>query len=375
MVQIFEVRTKRQLKSFIRFPNILYKDNPYYVPPLFFDEKATLLKKKNPSFAYCNAKYWLAYKDGKVAGRIAGIINRRYIETWKNRYARFGWIDFIDDREVSGALLETAEDWAMENGMDGIHGPLGFCDLDKEGLLVEGYDEMGSIITMYHYPYYKEHLEELGYCKDIDWLECDIVMPSDKPAKELTAMAQKALNKYDLRILEIKKIKDVLPYVDEMFDLVNIAYKDLYGVVPLSDEQKKAYTDQYISFANPDYISFVLDKEGKLAAFALVFPSLAKAVKKSKGKLLPFGFFRVLKAIKKNDILDLYLVAVRPEFKNTGVSSICLEHLTRNAIKNGVKHSIGSPQLETNRAVHSFWRFFDEVRTHRRRRCYLKKFE
>ncbi len=374
MVQICEVTTKRQLKAFIKFPNVLYKGNPYYVPALFFDEKATLEKKKNPSFEYCTAKYWLAYKDGKIVGRIAGIINYKFIEKWNKKYARFGWIDFIDDPEVSKALIETVENWAKKNGMEGVHGPLGFCDLDKEGLLVEGYEEMGSIITMYHYPYYKEHLEKLGYAKDIDWLEFDVVIPSDKPSEELTAMAQKALSKYDLNLVELKKTKDALKYVNEMFDLINIAYKDLYGVVELTDKQKEAYTTQYFSFVNIDYLSFLLDKEGKLAAFAIVLPSLSEAVKKSNGKLLPFGFLRVLKSIRKNKILDLYLVAVRPEYKNTGVASICLEHLTRKAIENGVTHAIGSPQLETNRAVHSFWRFFDGTRAHRRRRCYLKRF-
>lgn len=372
MIKVYEVKTKAELKKFINFSNELYKDNPNYVPPLFFDEIETL-SKKNPSFEYCKAQYWLAYKDGKIVGRIAGIISFKYIEKWKNKYARFGWVDFIDDKQVSKALIETVEQWAKDNGMEGIHGPLGFCDLDKEGLLVEGYDEMGSIITMYHYPYYKEHFEELGFIKDIDWLECDITLPKDKPNKVLSTIAERTLEKFDLRLLEIKRIKDALPYVDEMFELINTAYKNLYGVVPLTDKQKKTYTSQYISFANSDYISFVIDKNNKLAGFALVFPSLSKAVKKSNGRLLPFGFIRVLRAMKHNDTLDLYLTAVRPEYRKTGVSAICLEHLTRNAIRNGVTHAIGSPQLVTNHAIHSFWRFFDDVRIHRRRRCYIKK--
>lgn len=373
MVKICEVKTKQQLKAFIKFPNHLYQDNPYYVPPLFFDEMSTL-SRKNPAREYCRAKYWIAYKDGQIVGRIAGIINDKYIEKWENKYARFGWIDFINDREVSEALINTVEDWAMENGMVGLHGPLGFCDLDKEGLLIEGYDEMGSIITMYHFPYYREHLEALGYTKDIDWLEFDITMPTDKPNKNLTNIAKRTLEKYDLHILKVNTIKDVLPYVGEMFDLINVAYDKLYGVVLLTEKQKKAYTSQYISFCNPDYISFVMDSDNRLAGFAVVLPSLSKVVRETKGRLLPFGFIKLLHAIKKNNILDLYLTAVRPEYKNTGVSAICLEHLTRNAIKNGVKHSIGSPQLETNHAIQSFWRFFDDVRIHRKRRCYLKRF-
>ncbi|MBP7176439.1 MAG: hypothetical protein KBA53_09570 [Thermoclostridium sp.] len=373
MVTICEVKTKHQLKEFIRFPNHLYKDNPNYVPPLLMDEIATL-SPKNPAREYCRVVYWLAYRDNQVVGRIAGIINDEYIQKWKNNYARFGWIDFIDDREVSSALFNTVEEWAHRQGMEGIHGPLGFCDLDKEGLLIEGFEEMGSIITMYHFPYYREHIEASGYAKDIDWFEFDITMPEYKPNKILSTIAQRTIQKYGLRILKINKIKDAMPFVPQMFELINTAYENLYGVVPLTERQIKAYTKQYIGFCNPDYISFVMDGENKLAGFALVMPSLSQASRKSGGKLFPFGFIRLLRAIKKNDTLDLYLTAVRPEYKNTGVSAICLEHLTRNAIKNGVKHSIGSPQLETNHAIHSFWRFFDDVRIHRKRRCYLKKF-
>ncbi len=371
MVKVCEVTTKHQLKEFIRFPNDLYKESPYYVPPLYMDEMATL-SAKNPAREYCKAAYWLAYRDDQIVGRIAGIINQEYLDKWKNKYARFGWLDFIDDKEISSALLKTVEDWARENGMEGIHGPLGFCDLDKEGLLIEGFDEMGTIVTMYHFPYYREHLEALGYAKDIDWFEFDITMPTDKPNKVITTIAQRTIQKYDLRILKINRIKDAMPYVPQMFELINVAYENLYGVVPLTDKQIKAYTKQYVGFCNPEYISFVIDRENRLAGFALVLPSLSVALRKCGGKLFPFGFVGLLKAIKKNDILDLYLTAVRPEYRNTGVSAICLEHLTRNAIKNGVKHSIGSPQLETNHAVHSFWRFFDDVRIHRKRRCFLK---
>lgn len=372
MVTICEVKTKHQLKEFIRFPNYLYKDNPNYVPPLFMDEIATL-SPKNPAREYCRATYWLAYRDNQIVGRIAGIINDEYIQKWKNNYARFGWIDFIDDREVSSALFNTVEEWARRQGMQGVHGPLGFCDLDKEGLLIEGFEEMGSIITMYHFPYYRDHIEALGYAKDIDWFEFDITMPEDKPNKILSTIAQRTIQKYGLHILKIDKIKDAMPYVPQMFELINTAYENLYGVVHLTEKQIKAYTKQYIGFCNPEYISFVMDGENKLAGFALVMPSLSKASRKNGGKLFPFGFIGLLKAIRQNDVLDLYLTAVRPEYRNTGVSAICLEHLTRNAIKNGVKHSIGSPQLETNHAIHSFWRFFDDVRIHRKRRCYLKK--
>jgi len=373
MVQVVPVRNKRQLDLFIKFPFKLYKDNPYWVPPLISDEKFTLDKSKNPAFEYCDAELWLAYKDGEVVGRIAGIINHSYIKKWGNKYARFGWIDFIDDPEVSKALLGTVEEWAKKNGMEGVHGPLGFCDLDKEGMLVEGFEELGTFVTIYNYPYYMKHMEALGYVKDADWIEIEITVPGSDVTQKISALAQKAKEKYGLSVVPFKKSRDVLPYAKDIFDLINKGYEHLYGVVPITPRQVECYVKQFFSYVNVDYISVIKDNNGEVAGFGIIMPSLSKAAQKSKGRLFPFGFIHFLKAIRKNDTLDLYLVAIKPELRTKGVPYILLDELTKAALKNGVVKAIASPELETNHAVQSMWRNF-ETRIHRRRRCYLKLF-
>jgi len=375
MVEIVKVQTKRQLDQFIKFPFELYKDNPYWVPPLISDEKFTLDKNKNPAFEFSEAEYWLAYKDGKLAGRIAGIISHSYIEKWKLPYARFGWVDFIDDPEVSRALFETVENWAREKGLKAVHGPLGFCDLDKQGMLVEGFDEEGTFISIYNYPYYVKHIESLGYVKDAEWIELELKMPGEEVMEKLDAMAKRAMEKYNLRVVELKKPKDALKYVREVFDLINVAYEHLYGTIPLTDRQVECYVKQYFSFMNPDYICYIVDETDHLAGFGIIFPSLTKAAQKAKGRLFPFGFVHFLKAIRKNDTLDLYLIAIRPELRAKGVPYILLNEMTRKAMKNGVVKGIASPELETNHAVHSMWRYFEDRRIHRRRRCYIKRFD
>ncbi len=373
MVQIVPVRNKRQLDTFITFPFKLYKNNPYWVPPLISDEKFTFDKKKNPAFEFSDAELWLAYKDGKVAGHIAGIISYSYIKKWGNKYARFGWIDFIDDPDVSKALLETVEEWAKKNGMDGIHGPLGFCDLDKEGMLVEGFEEMGTFITIYNSPYYMNHMEALGYVKDAEWIELEITVPDNDIAEKISALSQRAKEKYGLSVVPLKKSKDVLPYAKEIFDLLNKGYEHLYGVVPITPKQVDGYVKQFFSYVNVDYICIVKDKDGRIAGFGIIMPSLTRAAQKSRGRLFPTGFIHFLNAIRKNDTLDLYLVAIRPELRSKGVPYIMLDELTKSALKNGVVKAIASPELETNHAVQSMWRSY-ETRIHRRRRCYIKLF-
>lgn len=374
MINIVKVENKRQLRQFIKFPFELYKDNPYWVPPLISDEMFTLSREKNPAFEYSEAEYWLAYKEGKIVGRIAGIISHSYIEKWGNPYARFGWIDFIDDLDVSKALLDTVEGWAKENGLKAVHGPLGFCDMDKEGMLIEGFEELGTFITLYNYPYYMKHLEAYGFVKDAEWIEIDISLPGQEVVDKITILADKAQEKFGLKVVPLKKSKDVLPYVPEVFKVYNKGYENLYGAVHVSDKQVECYVKQFFSFLNPQYICIIYDAENKMAGFGVIIPSLSKAVQKSKGRLLPFGFINFLKAIKKNDTLDLYLIAIRPELRSKGVPYVMLRELTKTALKNGVKHAIASPELETNHAVHSMWRNFD-TRIHRRRRCYIKKFD
>ncbi|NLO83546.1 MAG: GNAT family N-acetyltransferase [Clostridiales bacterium] len=370
MIEIKEVTTIRDLKRFIDFQFKLYKDNKFWVPPLRIDEINTLRRDKNPAFEHCEAKYWLALKDGEVVGRIAGIINNLYIEKWGAKNARFGWIDFIDDQEVSKRLLETAEAWARDKGMTGIHGPLGFCDLDREGLLIEGFEEMGTFTTIYNYPYYPIHLEKHGYVKDVDWLEYELEVPEQIP-DVIEKAAQNSLKRFKLRVLEAKKPKDFLPYVKGVFQLLNNAYSDLYGVVPLTDKQVELYTKQYFSFVNPDYVKVILDQNNTVVAFGIAFPSLTLALRKARGRLFPFGFIYILNALKRNHTIDLCLVAVKPELQGKGINAILMKEIHTKCIENGIKKAQCNPQLESNIKVRAQWKYFNS-RQHKRRRCYFK---
>lgn len=373
MLEIREVKTPGDLKKFIKFPHGLYSKNPFWVPPLFFDEINTLRKDKNPAFEYCDARYWLAYKDGRIAGRIAGIVNHRYIEKWGKKHVRFSWVDFIDDMEVSGLLFKTVEDWAKSMGMDAVHGPLGFCDLDREGMLIEGFEEMGMLITNYNYPYYPKHLEEFGYIKETDWVEFEIKVPDSIPER-VERINDAVLKRLNLKILDARKPKDLLPYLTGVFELLNDAYKNLFGVVTLTDRQIEAYIKQYFSFVNVDYVRFILDADNKVAAFGIAMPSLSKAMRKSGGSLFPFGFIHVLRALKKNDRVDLYLVAVRPELQSKGINAMLLTEINKSAIKNGVKYAETGPELESNTKVQALWKHY-ETRQHKRRSCFIKEFE
>lgn len=371
MVEIVKADTPSLMKAFIKYPFSLYRGNPYWVPPLISDDLSTFDKKKNPAFDFSEAACWLAKKNGHFVGRIAGIISYAANEKWNSKNARFGWFDFIDDQEVSKALIETAESWAKSKGMQGMHGPLGFCDLDKEGMLIEGFDQPGTFITLYNYPYYKEHIEALGYVKDAEWMEWIIQLASLAQAERMKKLADRAREKYGVRMVKLNKSKDVIPYIPAVFDLLNEGYKELYGVVPITKRMVDNYVKQFFGFLDPDFVSLIVDKEDKLVGFGIILPSLGEAAQKSKGRLFPFGLVHWLKAVKNPKLLDLYLVAVRPSMKKTGIPFVMLSELTQAAIRRGVTKAIASPELETNTAVHSMWRNFD-ARIHRRRRVYLK---
>jgi hypothetical protein len=373
MLEIKEVKTKTDLKKFIKFPHKLYSKSPYWVPPLFFDEMSTLNKDKNPAFEYCEAKYWLAYRDGEIVGRIAGILNNRYVEKWGKKDARFSWVDFIDDEEVSRLLFKTVEDWAKSKGMEAVQGPLGFCDLDREGMLIEGFNELGMMITNYNYPYYPQHLEKMGYRKETDWVEYEIKVPDSIPEK-VERINQAVLKRLNLRILDAKKPKDLLPYAHGVFELINDAYKDLFGVVTLTDRQMETYVKQYFGFVNVDYVRFILDENNKLVAFGIAMPSLSKALKKCGGNILPFGFINLLRALKKNDRVDLYLVAVKPELQSKGINAMLMTEINKTAIKNKIKVAETGPELETNTKIQALWKHY-ETRQHKKRRCFVKELD
>ena len=299
-VQIKEVTTPHELKIFATYPYDLYRKNRFWVPPLRSDELNYLRKEKNPAFDFCDAKYWLALKNGKIAGRIAGIINKRFNEKWNAKVARFGWFDFIDDPEVSSALLNTVEAWAQTSGMDHIHGPLGFTDMDGEGTLVEGFEEVSTLGSIYNFPYYPEHITRAGYIKDTDWVEFDVTMHPEIPEK-IKRIAEIALERNHLKVLAVRKAKEMIPYGKEIFAVLNSAYKDLYGFVELSDKQVDMYIKQYFGFILPEFVPVVLDAQNRVAAFGIAMPSLSHAMLKSNGRLFPFGIFYILKALKTTE--------------------------------------------------------------------------
>jgi len=369
-IQIKEINTLNELKQFIHFPFDLYRDNPNWVPTLVVDETNTLCRDKNPAFEYCDAKYWLAYQDGQVVGRIAAILNKWHIEKWGQRYMRFGWIDFIDDVQVTEALINKVEAWAMEMGMTAVHGPLGFSDLDREGMLVEGFNELGTLATIYNHPYYPGHLEKLGYVKDTDWVEYEFRVPPE-PNETISRIADVSLRRNKLTLLEVHKKKELLPYASDLFRLLEDEYKNLFGTVPLSDKQIEAYINQYFGFVTPDFVPIVLDRDNRMVAFGIVMPSLSLALKKSKGNLFPFGFFHLLRALRKNDRADLYLVAVRCEYQGKGVNAILMNKMHGVFNKLGITKVESNPELETNQNVLGLWKYY-EKRQHKRRRVFIK---
>lgn len=370
-VTIKEVKNLRELKAFVNFPFSLYKESPNWVPALRSDDLNTFRSDKNPAFEFCQAKYWLAYREGKIVGRVAGIINQRHIDKWEQRYARFGWIDFIDDKAVSSALLRTVEEWALENGLEAVHGPLGFTDLDREGMLVEGFNELGTLATFYNYAYYPEHMQIAGYVKDTDWVEYEIQMP-EKPDQKIARLAETLLHRYDLRLLTFKKKKDMLRYAKAVFDLLDEAYSHLYGVTPLTRRQVDAYIKQYFGLISPDFLPIVVDAQDNLIAFGITLPSLSLALRKSKGRILPFGFIHLLRALSKNDKGDLYLVAVKYAYQGKGVNAILINRLIKVFNAFGIHSVESNPELEDNLNVRTQWKNF-EHRQHKRRRIFIKQ--
>jgi len=372
MVSIHEVISKKELKQFVKFPFKLFAGCKYWIPPLIKGEMDSLRKDVNPAFDYCDAKYWLAYKDGKIAGRIAGILNRRSIEKWKQRLIRIGWIDFVDDMEVSGALFGAVENWAREQGMDGTHGPLGFTDMDYEGLLVEGFDKLPTMNNIYNYPYYVDHFEKHGYMKVEDWIQYkfNASQPIPDKVQRINALI---MEKYNLRVLQFASSREILPRAKEVFEVLNAAFTNLYGFVSLTDREIDHYVKQYFSFIDPEYVCFIADASDKIIGFGISIPSLSKALQKAKGRLFPFGFIHLLMALRKNDTVDLYLNGVLPEWQNKGVHSLYHSEMHKAYFRNNIKTAISSPQLESNFNAISAWKSY-EKELYIRRRCYRKMF-
>ncbi|MCB2209892.1 GNAT family N-acetyltransferase [bacterium] len=369
-VTLTEVHTKRQLKKFIKFPRRLYRGNPYYVPSMFSGELNTLDWDKNPAFEYCEARYWLAYDGKKIVGRVAAIINPRYNEKWDRPYMRFAWLDFVDDPAVSAALIGAVEDWAREKGLQAVLGPIGFTALDREGQLVEGFEELATMATQYNYAYYNDHLARLGYAKEKDWIEFELEMPEELDER-IARAAQIVLKRNNLHMLEDPDKADVEKYADQVFDLINSEYSELYTNAPLSEREIEHYTKEYLGIVNPDFIPIVLDENDNMVGFGLTVPSLSRALQKSNGRLFPFGWWHLMRALRKNDRADLYLVAVKKAYRGLGVNVAMMSRVWQTFKEHGIKWIETNPEFEDNLAVQSQWKTLKK-RQHKRRRVFIK---
>ena len=375
MIQIKKVTNKKELKTFIRFNYELYKENPYSVPDLYDDMVSTFTREKNPSFEFCEADYFLAYdSNGKVVGRVAAIINQRSNEAWDTKNVRFGWIDFIDDFSVSKALLDTVAAWGKERGMTTMQGPMGFVDLDAEGLLIEGFDQLSTMATIYNYPYYQAHLEQYGLEKDNDWVEFKINIPDAIPEK-MKRIADLISRKYGLHIKKLKDMKEVKEgnYGQKIFNLINNEYSHLYGYSRMSQKQIDQYVNMYLPILDLRMVTLIEDADDNLIGVGVSMPSLSKALQKAKGKKLPFGWWHLLKALRFNrpKTLDLMLVAVKQEYQNKGVNSLLFTDLIPTYQALGFKDAESNPEMETNNKVQAQWEYFDTIQ-HKRRRAYKK---
>ena len=375
MIKIRKVNTKKELKQFIQFYYDLYRGNENAVPFLYSEEMATLRRDKNPSFECCEAEYFLAYKDGKIVGRVAAIINRRANERWNCHQVRFGWFDFIDDMEVSTALLNAVEEWGRERGMTEIAGPLGFIDTDREGMLVEGFDDLSTMYVNYNYPYYPKHMEQMGgFRKDNDYLECKVKVPEVVPDKfaKITEMVRK---RFGLRVHKFTRQELIREgYGHEVFRLLNATYKDLYGFSELSETQVDKLVNDYIKIADLNLVTAIMDGD-KMVGFGITFPSFSRALQKTRdGRFLPFGWWHLLKILKwhKTPIVDLLLIGVLPEYRSKGANALIFDDLIRQFQRYGFEWAETGPQMETNEGVLSQWQYL-ESKVVRRHRCYRKE--
>ncbi len=373
MIEIKEVKTRKEKKDFVDFPIKLYANCPYYVPNLRTDEFALFNPKKNVSYDDCDIVFYVAYKDGKPAGRICGIVQKVYNKMQNVKRVRFTRFDVIEDFEVAKALLETVEKWAKEQEMDTVHGPLGFNDLDREGLLVEGFDELSTYESDYSYPYYAEFLEKLGYTKEVDWVEFQIKAIKDVDDR-IKRLSKAVKQRYHLKIATAKNKKDYInKYMAGIFETIDAAYGELYGVIPYTDKLQQQIVSQFKLMISLDCMVTILDQNDKVVAFGFGLPSLAKAVQKSKGRLNLTGIIRILHAAKHIKVFDFGLIAVRPEYQGKGLTAIIIEQMVQQMSKYDLEYCETNHSLETNQKIILTWKNFENCRQHKRRRCYVKK--
>lgn len=367
-IVIKKVQNKKDLLEFIRFPMVLYKNCENYVPPLLKDEEDIWNAQENPSLAYSEAQQFLAFKDGQVVGRIAVIINHKEFQELGIHKVRFGWIDFIDDIEVSKALIQTAISYAQSKNIQKIEGPMGFTNLDKAGMLTMGFDRLATMIGIYNFPYYQEHLEKLGLIKEKEWVEFEIIFPDVLPDK-IVKFNELIKEKYKLEVMKFSSKKELLPLIEPMFKLLDETYKNLSTYTPITPEQIKVYREKYFGFIDKDFVICIRDKHQQLISFAITMPSYSKALQKAKGSLLPFGWWHFLQAGKKNDRANFYLIGIHPDYQRRGVTSIIFKEIYDIFKKKGVKYLETNPELEENKNIQLLWQDYNPE-NHKRRKTF-----
>ncbi|MBT8244789.1 MAG: GNAT family N-acetyltransferase [Winogradskyella sp.] len=370
MIEIKEAISKKELKQFVKFPFQLYKDSKYWVPPIISEELKTFDKSENPVFNDADARFFLAYRNGKIVGRIAAIMNWLEIKNQNIKKMRFGWFDFIDDLEVSKALLEKVIEIGKSHNLKYAEGPVGFSNLDKVGVMTEGFNSIATMITWYNYPYYAEHYKAHGYKIEKEYSESKFPFRNVKP--EFFKKAQDLIKRrYKLKALNFSKTSEVMPYADRMFDLFNESYASLSSFVEITDIQKEYFKKKFISFVNPEYIKFVVDENEKLLAFAIVMPRFAEALQRANGKLFPFGVYHILKAKKHSKDVIFYLIGVHPDYQNKGVHAILFNEMYETFTAKGIQYCYRTPELEDNEAIHKIWKHFDP-KVYKRRKTFRK---
>lgn len=370
-IEVVEVRTTDELKEFVELPFKLYRDNPYWVPPIKGEERKALLPERNPAMADCDTLMWIARKEGKCVGRLAGIIHHKHNEKTGERMARFSRAEFIDDAEVVDALFAKAEQWAKEHGVVGIHGPLGFSNLDHQGMLVEGFDYIPSVVSEYHLPYYQEHMERLGYVKEMDWIEFRLSIDGFTFPDKAIRINEMVKKRYGLKVVNFTSRKELQEYGQRVFDILNTAFRDLFSVVEFNEETSRYYLNKYIPMLKPKFVKMIEDGEGNIAGFIIALPSLSRALQKANGKVFPFGIYHIRKALKNPQECDLLLTGVHPDWQGKGLVSLLFSELLQELINSGVKNLETTGMLETNNKAIQNWKNFDHIQ-HKRKRCYRK---
>ena len=372
MIEVIKVESKKNVKDFVMFPFELYKDCEYWVPPIINEEIDAMDTNKNPVFKNAEAEFYLAYKDNKIVGRIAAIVNWVEIEEQKKNKLRFGWYDTIDDINVSKALMDKVLEFGKSRKLEFVDGPVGFSNMDKAGLLIEGYDELNTMITWYHYPYQKEHLNKLGFSKLAEWVEYKIKIFSAEEAPEKVKKFSKIIQeRYNLKVVNFKSTKEIIPYIDKMFELLNVTYSNLQTYVTIKQYQIDFYKEKFIKYIHPDFIKCCLDENDNLIAFLITMPSFSRALKKINGKIGLMGYFHLFKAQHFNDRVSLYLIGVDPKYQSKGVTAVIFNELQQTFNNRGIVEVETNPELVENKAIQAFWKNYEST-LHKRRATFTK---